>query len=193
MKTFTRLLTIVVFAGWVGSVNATLMNVLIEVDIADFSAVTFSATGAAPSVNEFGVSTLEGISLLGIFSAEETVNPGAITGDLVPHGATGSYNQANTLPSDFDLNLWCLGCGETQDFDTSFAAFTGVATVDLTGYSILGAGYYGDILDADNLSSGVTIGQWEIIDSSATVPLPSTLVLLGLGLAGLGFARRNKV
>jgi len=193
MKTLSRLLTVLVFTGWVGSVNATLINALIEVDIADLSAVTFSATGAAPSVNESSVLIFEGISLLGIFSSAETVNPGA-TGDLTAHGATLPYNNAWTRPSDFDLNIWCNGlCNEIQDFDTSFAAFTGVATVDLTGYSILGAGSYGDILGDNDLFSGSSIiGQWEIVDSSATVPLPSTLALLGLGLAGLGFARRKK-
>ena len=191
MKILTRLLTVLVFAGWAGVVSALPINVLIEVDITDLSAVTFSATGAAPSINGSGQNTLTGISLLGIFSSAETVNPGA-TGSLLPHGATLSYNNAWTLPSDLDLNFWCSGsCNETQDFDTTFAAFTGIATVDLTGYSILGAGSYGNILDEDGfIGNGVIIGQWEIIDSR--VPLPSTLALFGLGLAGLGFARRKK-
>lgn len=184
MKKLTRLLAILVFAGWAGSANATLINVLLEVDITDLSAVTFSATGAAPSVDESFNTTFEGISLLAIFSSLEPF-PGAISGNLMAHGTTESYNFALTLPSDFDLNLFCSGCStEIQDFDTSFAAFTGVATVDLTGFSILGAGSYGDILGDDDLFSGSSIiGQWEIIDSS--VPLPSTLALFGLGLLAL--------
>lgn len=68
--------------------------------------------------------------------------------------------------------------------------------------SFLGADYagYGIIESVDRLDSGgerliFSISQLESNNalSDATVPLPGTLVLFGLGLAGLGWSRRKKV
>jgi hypothetical protein len=134
-----------------------------------------------------------GVSLWGLFQNDE-IAPGRFTGNLLAHGLTqaDAYNSAFTSPLDKDLNLFCFGCSsDTQNFITSAPAFTGVGTLDLTGYSILAAGSYGDIHD-DDFSPGTIIGQWKIIDSSAQIPTPATLALFGLGLAGLGWSRRKK-
>jgi len=187
----SRVLLTFVIAGVASVANATVINTLIEIDIADMSAVTFTATGAAPSVDGSDNSTFSGVSLHGIFSDLET-SPSGLSGDLRAYGTTENYNIADTLPSGYDLNFWISqGSYETQNFDTGFAAFTGEATLDLTGYSILGAGAFGDIGD-DDFSAGAIIGQWAIIDSSASsVPEPGSLALLALGLTGLGFSRRK--
>ena len=167
-------------------------NILLEVDIADLSAVTISATGATPSQNVSGLNLQQGFSLIDLFIENES-NPNFATGNLVANVATAAYNRAWTLPSDKDLNLWRSGQGNNQDqiFDTMLPAFTGTLTVDLTGYSIQSAGTYGDVLYGDFNPEGPIFGQWEIVNSSA-IPEPAMASLLCFGLVGLGLARRKK-
>jgi hypothetical protein len=166
-------------------------NVLLEVDIADLSAVTISATGAMPSQNASGLNLLNGVSLLDLFIEDES-NPNFVSGNLIANGTTLAYSRAFTLPSDTDLNLWRSGPGRLQNqiFDTMLPAFTGMLTVDLTGYSIQSAGTYGDVWYGDSNDNGPILGQWEIVDSSA-IPEPAMASLLCFGLVGLGLARRK--
>ena len=47
-------------------------------------------------------------------------------------------------------------------------------------------------LAQDNSSSGFT-GAWLVRQGASSVPVPATLALLGLGLAGIGYQRRKQV
>jgi hypothetical protein len=184
-----RIALTILLSGW--SLAATARPILLTVDIADLSNTTIASTGAAAENSGSGLSaTLDGISLLGIFSAP-TNNTRILFGDLKASSASSAYTDAWTLPDDIDLNLFNFSF-DAQIFDTSSAAFSGASTIDFTGYSLLAAGSVGDIIDSDGFFvQGVVIGQWQIIDSSASVPEPGALSLLGLGLLGLALNRRR--
>lgn len=78
-------------------------------------------------------------------------------------------------------------------YDTQYDGLTTVLTATALG---LGAGtHHIDIAIADSgdfiLDSGVFIQGNSFSDTNPVVPEPSTILLLGVGLAGIGFARRK--
>ncbi|MCB1672055.1 MAG: hypothetical protein R3F41_14095 [Gammaproteobacteria bacterium] len=184
-----RIAITLLLSGW--CVAATASPILLTVDIANPSNTVIASTGAAAGNPGSGLSlTLDGVSLLGIFSTPVS-NTTILSGNLRASTATSEYTDAWTLPSDFDLNLFNYSF-ESQIFSTSSAAFVGSSSVDLSGFSLLTPGSTGDIIDSDNFFvQGVVIGQWQIIDSSGTVPSPGALGLLAVGLLGLVVSKRR--
>jgi hypothetical protein len=69
--------------------------------------------------------------------------------------------------------------------DVVLTAFQGIGSVSFTGDSVTIS-----FLTDDRFVAG-PIASIEIITRHASVPEPGSLALLGLGLAGLGFARRK--
>jgi hypothetical protein len=61
----------------------------------------------------------------------------------------------------------------------------------LTNYAVHPAGQWNDFADLGDFRGSLSFGVVEV-DGVADVPLPGTVALLGLGLAGIGAARRKQ-
>ena len=133
-------------------------------------------------------------------------------------GAPGGYGESNGLGIACGLAATNNSCAGDWRIDflsavsglsfESFAAslgdsvlvsaFNGAALVGsslVTADTFLDFSSFGSItslLFDDNNSTAAGIGFGDFLFSAAAVPEPGTLALLGLGLAGLGFARRRK-
>jgi len=169
-------------------------SILIKINQANPSAVTFTAT----STNAYAPVSLDisfGVDLIKYFSVSVPLAAGAVTGALTPNGSATSYNQ--WYPDNFaaagvlDLNLYNNTGGQTQNFVTTSPAFTGTATIDLSSLiaDLKPTGSTGSIYSGNIRSPGALIGTWVI------VPEPSVKAQLALGamvLAGLLLVRRSR-
>lgn len=129
----------------------------------DFSGYSISMTGAATT----GDSGLDGLS-----------------GDFAIGADPLVYAYVRYLTNDVWLSMdddWFAG-----------VAISGSALVTLDVETWAAVGSSGTVTIQGGIFEGQTTGTWTMVDG-ASVPEPGILGLFGLGIVGLGFARRRKL
>lgn len=176
-----------------GMLSTACAQVLLTVDISDPSAVTFTATGLAPSANDNTVSGTIGFTLLGFLTSADDLLSTSGLGDLEAPGMTSAYDAFAALDyaggvfdPGVDINLW--GGSGVQNFSTGAPAFTGTFTIDLTAIASLlpSAGHSGTIQVGDGSETGAVIGQYQV------VPEPSAVLLTTLACGTVLIFRRRR-
>jgi hypothetical protein len=143
---------------------------------------------------ELAYSTLTGGSAWGFDHALNTITVGDgevdyVSGDFASIALGSTIAALPTFTYDVfvpSVNIWNLG-GFTFDLNsvTSYMEFPSNSGLWLTGVGTVSAAGFADT------SMGWTISGNKFTFAAATVPEPSVIALFGLGLLGLGLARRK--
>jgi hypothetical protein len=176
--------------------------IVLTVDVTDPSAVVIESTGATSLINNDSTDDLEGVSLVDLFTSdyEPVFDAPSDTfgGTLAARNGSAFEDLENpkrgsSFFAPFDLrslNLYHFDDPDrTQKFRTDEAAFSGTATIDLSGAQF-DIGMIGDVIAGDNSKkSSRIVGHYEII----TTPIPEPVALLGgTSLCGLIALRRRR-
>ncbi len=172
--------------------------VLIEVNVNNAAAVTFTSTGNASQVNDTSSTLYDGVDLVQFFtSVPQFFASPSFSGNLAPPNSVSAAfdrKEADAYPTvRTALALYNGGPDRdlTQVFSTAAPAFSGVGVTDFTAdaASLPAAGASGDIIAGYSAGgSNAVIGQWV-----AVVPEPSMLVLGGIGAAAVLLRRQNAI
>ena len=173
---------------------------ILWVDLTTTNQITITATAGASSATVNG-SDFTGFYLDQIFGGSGNLSSALVSGDL-----TSANNTADNTPllwrsGSFDpgLNVYSFANGPNASFTSGSQAFTGSATWNLS------PGSYADLLagnttgsiyfaadDSGDLGGATIVGEWALGPPPEPVSLPSSAILLGTSILGIGLHRRRK-
>ena len=181
MKTITRLLAVLAVVGWSGSANASLIGQVITC-----SAVNLGGP-CDPESAEVGAGVEFALQLFSSgFAWNVDVGDSSVLLTFVDVGASGNPPISTITLGDLfwsnDPSAEILGISNFSTDATSGIVETDISTQTNSLTIDLGDSFW---------NSGEFL-SFELL-TSHDIPIPTTLALFGLGLAGLGFSRRRKV
>ena len=146
------------------------------------------------------VSSLSGTQFIG--SSSNSVDSGVFVGFVNQTGCCNlewdwsTLGGVSAIGGDFFFLNVPNGLTVTGDFDgTGDQTISVASTVGTENgfFGLIGASVFDTVIWSSNDGSGTGSGEFYQVDNfSFAVPEPSILTLLGIGFAGLGYARRRK-
>ena len=193
MNFMARILSVLVFSGWAASANATLIDFESGLDSAfTYSGVTSGGSVTAGSGYD---SVLNATSSNGL-----VFNPGAISPSSFSWNSSGTFD----LTSFIIAGAWGNQTLTFEGLNSGSLLFSTPFSVTPTAVSFVanwvGIDQLRILIDPNGYTHTVSNGSGQhwaldnllINENSSQVPVPATLALFGLGLAGLGWSRRKK-
>ena len=167
-------------------------GVVLEVDVTDPSAVSFTATGAFSAVSGSSTVTFDGISALGFLTSSGANAEQFTTSTLRPSNVSspGAYTAYQFDTNGVDLDMYTTGGLPTQVFSTSAVALVGQLVANLSFWTsqLPSAGVSGNVIAGYAANNGGVIGTWQVVPEPSTI----AMALAGLACGGYSMFRRRR-